>query len=221
MKNILIVLGAVIGMIFPAIAQLEEGVISYDIEVSSDDPQMSMVAGMMEGSTSETIFQGKKVRVEVDMGDVMAQTIIINEEETPQMLTLMDGMMGKYGIPTEKLDKVDDEEAPDFEVEVTGETKKIFDFECVKAIVTDEDGNEMIFWCTKEINPNASANKSLRDKLPGFPLEFEMYANKFHMLYTANDVSKKLPKKMDGMFSTKIPKGFKEVSKEDMKKMGM
>lgn len=223
MKKLLLALTVLTVSLFPSLAQLETGVVYYDIEVStnSSNPQMSMVAEMMEGSTSTMYFDGEKSRFELDLGQVMEQIIVVNKSENPQMLTIMDGMMGKYAIPIADIDKLNEEneeKLPQMDTEETSETKDILGYKCIKVIVTHENGQQMDYWCTKEI-PKISRGKDNID-LPGFPLEFSTSENKMNMKFTATEIKTKLPKnKKGGWFSTKTPKGFKEISKEDLEKM--
>ena len=127
-------------------AQLEEGHVKFNLDVSASDPQMEMAVGMMQGSTVDVYFSGESIHSEVNMGAVMkVQTIVLGE--SGEALILMSGMMGNTAVPTstEAMEKeAEANPAPEMEIELVDETKEILGYTCKKAIITDEDGNETI-----------------------------------------------------------------------------
>lgn len=152
MKKILFSFALLLGSFTMNYAQITEGHVKYKIEVSTENPDMEMVVGMMQGSTLDIYFKEKMTRAEMKMGSMMNITTI-SDEKSGEILMLMSGMIGKKAISTstEELQGETEVEKPTYEVELVDETKEIAGYSCKKAILTDEDGNENIFWYTEEI----------------------------------------------------------------------
>lgn len=201
-------------------AQKTKGRVSYDVFVSSDDPQTSAYVENMEGSVLELYFGEGKVRTEMYMGDLMS-TISISIDGNDTTLTLLDGMMGKIAMKT-TLEDLDDEQRLAYterDVElVEGETKEVMGYNCKKAIVTTADENEAIVWYTEDLVPAYRGGMYLYDEIPGVPLEMSSAWGKMDMKMVAFDYSKKL-KKPEKLFNMEIPKGFTLRTQEEMKEM--
>lgn len=201
-------------------AQKTKGRVSYDVYMSSDDPQTSAYVDNMEGSVLEIYFGEGKVRTEMYMGDFMSTTSISAEGEDTT-LTLLDGMMGKIAMKT-TLDDLDDEQRLAYterNVElIEGETKEIMGYTCKKAIVTTADEQESVVWYTEELVPDYRGGMYLYDEIPGFPLEMSTSWGKMNMKMVAFDYSKKL-KKPEELFSMEIPKGYTLRTQEEMQQM--
>ncbi|MEX2485189.1 MAG: hypothetical protein WED10_11535 [Brumimicrobium sp.] len=202
-----------------AFSQKTKGRVSYDVYISSDDPQTSAYIENMEGSTLELYFGEQKVRSEMYMGDFMTTTSI-SHEGLDTTLTLLDGMMGKIAMKT-TLEDLDDEQRLAFterNVDLIDETKEIMGYTCKKAIVTTADENEAIVWYTPELLPDFRNGIYLYDEVPGVPLEMTSTWGNMDMKMVAFEYSKKL-KKPEKLFSMEIPKGFTLRTSEEMKEM--
>lgn len=202
------------------LAQKTKGQVSYDVFITTDDPQASAYVDNMKGSILELYFGEGKVRTEMYMGDMMSTTSIsIDGNDTT--LTLLDGMMGKIAMKT-TLDDLDDEQRLAYterDVElVEGESKEIAGYTCKKAIITTADENEAVVWYTEELVPAYRGGMYLFDEIPGVPLEMTSSWGKMDMKFVAFDYSKKL-KKPEQLFSMEIPKGFTLRTAEEMKQM--
>jgi len=202
------------------LAQKTKGQVSYDVFMSSDDPQTSAYIENMEGSILELYFGEGKVRTEMYMGDFMSTTSIsIDGKDTT--LTLLDGMMGKIAMKT-TLEDLDDEQRLAYterDVElVEGETKEVMGYTCKKAIITTADEKEAIVWYTEELVPAYRGGMYLYDEIPGVPLEMTSSWGKMDMKMVAFDYSKKL-KKPEKLFSMEVPKGYTLRTQEEMKQM--
>ncbi|MDG1427593.1 MAG: hypothetical protein P8P87_01815 [Crocinitomicaceae bacterium] len=73
-----------------SIAQLKEGRISYDIEMSSDDPDKAMAVAMFGASTMDLYFSGDLARTELNFGSMMSMATLVNNE-TEDILILKGG----------------------------------------------------------------------------------------------------------------------------------
>ncbi len=209
-------------------AQLTEGEVKYTIEASADDPSaddpsMDMAVALMQGSKMAIYFSGEKARTELDMGSMMSMKIIV-DGDSEKILMLMGGMMGEIAIPSttkelEELEENDDE--PEVDLELIDESKKILGYTCKKAILTNEDGSEIIYWYTTEIEFNRIGQTSMSSEVPGFPLEFEVNQGGLIMSFTATEFNETLSDDEETLFSTEVPEGYTVMTMEDMKGMGM
>ncbi|PCI08617.1 MAG: hypothetical protein COB73_06690 [Flavobacteriaceae bacterium] len=96
MKNLLFTLAVVCFSLNFTNAQSSEGHIKYDIDVSSDNPDMAMAVSMMNGAKMEVAFSGKKSFVMMNMGVIMTMKTVTDEDG--KVLLLIEGMMGKKAI---------------------------------------------------------------------------------------------------------------------------
>lgn len=199
-------------------AQMTEGHIAYSVEFSSKDPDFQMYSAMMQGSKLDIYFAKGKSRTEMKIGTLMETTVVI-EDATKEMLTLMSGMVGKKAIKGKVEEDQIKEEQPKFTVELINETKKISDYTCKKAIVTDEEGSKYTFWYTEEIKINTKGQKYFDGYgIPGFPMQMEIQQNGMDIKMVATAVEKALPKKHT-LFSMAVPEGYEVVTEEQMGEM--
>jgi GLPGLI family protein len=221
MKNLLFTFLVTTCTILPLFGQMTEGHISYKMEATSDNPDMQMAVSMMQGSTLDVYFKEKQTRAEMKMGAMMNMTTISNENNG-EMLMLMSGMVGQNAIKS-NLKELDSAQAekPKTEVTLENETKVIEGYTCKKAIVTDEEGTESVFWYTEEISVAKKGQNYLNESVPGFPMQSEINNNGLKMIMTVTKVDKKLDKKATELFDMTIPSGYKEMTMEQLKSMGM
>lgn len=222
MKKIIISIALVALSTITSVAQIAEGHVAYKIDISTDEPDMQMVVGMMQNSSLDIYFKEKSTRAEMKMGTMMTMTTITNEKSN-EMLMLMGGMVGNNAILT-NLDELDAQKAtekPSYTVELIDEKKTIADYSCSKAILTDEDGNEMVFWYTDQIEISKKGQNYLYEDVPGFPMEYVINNKGLKMAMTVTKIDQKLDKKSADLFDMKIPSGYKEMTLEDLKKLGM
>lgn len=204
-------------------AQMEEGHISYSVEASTDNPEMQMVIGMMQGSTMEMYFKKDFSRSEFKMGTIMTN-ITVNDVKTKKSLMLMSGMMGKVAVKTdlEELEKKNKKDEPKVTITPTTETKEIIGYKCTKYLVTVEGGSDLAYWATEEITADMTGQNYVQKDVKGFPLEFEIENNGMKMKMTTTKLEKTLTKEQrDTYFDMKVPAGYTEKTMEDLQKMGM
>ena len=221
MKNIFLTLCTILTTTVILNAQITEGHVSYKIDASTDDPEMQMVVGMMQGSTLDVYFKEKMTRSEMKMGAMMTMTTITNEE-SKDVLTLMSGMVGNNAIKSSltELEENKPEDSP-FEVTLVEESKTIEGYLCKKAILTAEDGSESIYWYTTELNVSRKGQSYLNDQIPGYPLQFELNNGPMKMTITMASIETKLDKKKaTSLFDMAIPSGYKEMTMEEFQSMG-
>lgn len=206
-----------VGSVF---SQISEGHISYSIELKSDNSDMQLAIGMMQGSTLDVFFKDKATRAEMSMGTLMKVTTI-SEENTGNVLMLLNGIVGQKAIKTttEAL-KAQLSEEPDYTVTLIDESRLIMGYDCKKAILTDEEGQESIFWYNENIQISKKGQQYLYEDIPGFPMQYEIKNNGLKMLMTITSLETQLDKNTT-LFEMNIPEGFKEMSIDQVKTLGM
>ena len=190
---------------------------------SSDDPEMAAAAGMMAGSSMTMFMKDKFSRADLRMGSMMEMKTIINTE-TKDALMLMDiSMMGMKNATKFNLDEMEEEEEEEMDVDIQllDETRTILGYTCKKALVEDEEGNEMIFWYCEDISFNTEGNRYMRDDIPGQPLEFEIIADGMTISFKATSIDKSISSKdAKSIFNMDIPEGYEEKSMEELNAIG-
>lgn len=217
MKSITTVFIVLLGMFNFIGAQNMEGHISYKIEVSSDNPDIQPMLGMMNGSTMDLYFSDMNSRAELKMGTMITTTTIL-DLNSKKMLTLTSGMMGKNAIQGTIPENDEVEKEEDVKIRLTDETKKIIGLTAKKAIVILDDGQEFDFWYTDEIAANLKGQAMIKKHgIPGVLLEMVIDQNEFKMTFTATSFEKKLPKKHE-LFKMEVPEGYTVRKAEDLMK---
>lgn len=224
MKKIALVLAMTAITSIMSFAQLEEGFISYEIEVSSDNPDMAMAVTMFAGSKMDLYFDDNKARTELNMGTYMNMSTVV-DNETKEVLLLMGGMMGNKAVltNTDEMGAKDtaEEEIEDPKITLTSEEKEIAGYNCKKAIIADEEGNEVEYWYTEDIKPVSTDEKSTISKLPGLALQYSLDNGEMIMTFTASKIEDSLDKKTKKeKFSFEIPSGYEEMTFEQFSKIG-
>jgi GLPGLI family protein len=223
MKNFILLLSVFCSVSISSLkAQITEGHISYKIDISSDDPDMAMAAAMLQGSKMEMYFKEKATRVEMKMG-AMVKIASINDEGSGNVLILMDGVMGKNAVQTtiSETEKSNEGYMPNYDVTFSNETKVIEGYTCKKAILTDEDGNESVYWFTEEILLSKKGQNYLNEEIPGMAMQYDMNNNGLKMTLTVTSVEPKLDKKeAESLFDTTIPEGYSVMTMDELKMMG-
>jgi GLPGLI family protein len=221
MKNFILTLFILASVTFSLKAQLTEGHFTYTIEASSENPDMQMVTGMMQGSTLDIHFKDKITRSEMKMGSMM-NIVTVSNENSGEILLLMSGMIGKNAIlmTAEEIEALS-KDKPTMDVELLDETKTIEGFLCKKAVLSDENGGESIFWYTEEIEISKVGQTYMNEEVPGFPMQYDINNNGLKMTMTVSKFEKNLAKNTKSLFEMEIPEGYKTLTLEELEKMGM
>lgn len=220
MKTFLAIFALLLLFSFSVTAQTTEGHVSYSVTVSTDNPDMQMVIGMMDGSKMDIYFTPEATRTDVKMG-LMMSVISITDLKTKEVVSLMDGMGSKFATKNSITDLTENSDSSDVKITYTDETKTILDLKCKKAIVKSAEGVESFFWYTEEIKINVEGQNYLNSKVPGFPMEFDVYNNGLTMKFTATNIEKELAKKTKTtLFDMTIPEGYELKTTEELMQMG-
>ena len=221
MKNFILTLFILASVTFSLKAQLTEGHFTYTIEATSENPDMQMVTGMMQGSTLDIHFKDKITRSEMKMGSMM-NIVTVSNENSGEILLLMSGMIGKNAIlmTAEEIEALS-KDKPIMDVELLDETKTIEGYLCKKAVLSDENGGESIFWYTEEIEISKVGQTYMNEEVPGFPMQYDINNNGLKMTMTVSKFEKNLAKNTKSLFEMEIPEGYKTLTLEELEKMGM
>ena len=204
---------------FYSFSQLSEGHITYSIKINVTDPEMQMVAGMLDGSKMELYFSENQTRSELNMGMIMNITTI-SDADKDSLVILMGGMMGQNALKTsitEMTNKIGADSTS--KLQLLDETKKILDYNCKKAVLIDVAGNRSEFWYTNDVIVSKLGQTYLNADIPGFPMEFELNNNGVNMKLTATDFVKDISSSKH-LFLLEIPSGYSILQKDDLLKMG-
>ncbi|MCC6383793.1 MAG: DUF4412 domain-containing protein [Bacteroidia bacterium] len=217
MKNLKMNLLAVLFLLSAATnAQqaFNEGKIIFEISYPNADIPDQQLAMM---PTEMTMYLKRdKSRVEMSMGMGMS-TVVINDNKAKVATTLMDVMGNKIATKvTEEDVKKENEKQPDVKVSITDETKDIAGYKCKKAVVTDgEGGSYDLYYCEDITVEGGNWSQKGYENIKGLPLQYSINQGGMNMQMTAKKVSSE--KVDDGLF--RIPTDYKEMSKEELKKM--
>lgn len=205
--------------VFSVFGQKTSGQVSYDVFVSTDDPQTQSYISNMEGSMLELYFHDGKIKSELFMGEFMT-TSTISHKGKDTALVLLDGMMGQIAMKSTEDDMSDEQKLAmsKRDVELVDETKEIMGYECKKAIVTGADDKEAVIWYTTEIVPSYRDGQYMYEDIPGVPLEINSSWGKMDLQMVAFEFKKKI-KKPEKVFSMEVPNGFVLRTAEEMKQM--
>ncbi len=193
-----------------------EGHITYSLDFSSDNPEMAMGIAMMKGSTMDLYFTNNKSAAEMQMGSIMKMKTA-TDIKLDKGLVLIEMMGQNLATEITSISKTAQENTTNFKIIETTETKKILDFVCTKKIAKDDEGNEYIFWLTKDLKVNLQGLQQFNQQFDGTPLEFFVNQSGMNIHFLATHFSKTVDAKI---FSLEIPEGYQVVTEDDLKNMG-
>ena len=189
------------------------GKITYKISVSEDLPEQAKA--MMPKTM--TLYVGKN-KIKTELFTQMGMQSSIEDLENKTKVSLIEVMGQKFAI-RDSWEDVQEEmkNAPDVEMERTGETKEVVGYTCEKVLAKKvEDGEVMATaWVTSELDAPDNINFSNPhfNDTNDMMMEFEMDAGNGMMLtFTAIEVDDKKVK--DKEFE--IPEDFKETTREEL-----
>ncbi len=219
MNKLIIITAVFFTAVFSVFGQKTSGQVSYDVFVTTDDPQAQSYVSNMEGSILELYFHEGKIKSELFMGELITTTTV-SEKDEDTVLVLVDGMMGQIAMKTTENDMSDEQKLAmsKRDVELVDESKEIMGYECKKAIVTGADDKESVIWYTTEIVPSYRGGQYMYEDIPGVPLEINSSWGKMDLKMVAFEYKKKI-KKPEKVFSKEVPSGFVLRTAEEMKQM--
>lgn len=202
------------GITTPLLAQktISDVRITYKVELPPEQLQME---AMFAGSNMTQYIRGNLSRIDMNFNVVNYIYLINAKDET--VVTLMDNHGDKYLIRSDK--KVYEQDMKRYQsTQFTdqNETREIAGYKCRKAIGKMEDGSTFDVYYTTDIVPENKYYNRRFMNLKGIPLEFEIVIKagaKMRAVATKVDLSPVPASVFD------VPKGYKEITQEELKKI--
>ncbi len=204
-------------------AQMTKGIVVYDMEMKSANEQVQAQLDMMAGSTMKLVFDDENYVTKMSTPFYISETIYNDEEEKALQLNEAGGMKSATYMTPEELEEQGNEQnggadAEDPDVEITDETMDIEGYECTKVILTTSTG-KTVLWVTDEIKFKPENSQFTVEDVDGFPLRIERDVEnmgmKMTIVLTASKIKDEI--KMKDPFNIEVPKGYEEMTLEQLK----
>jgi GLPGLI family protein len=211
MKRIITLLLLIVMSNTLMLGQVTDGYIHF--EVKFEDDGLSDQEKAMLPTEAEMWFSGEQMLMRMPSAMGMETKVLTRGDE---MYILMDVFGNKMAIKSGKEEmKKSARKEKSFKVKtVTGETKTIAGYECLKAIMTAEDGEEMVVWFSKSLKVKSDWYYNM-EGIDGFPLEFSTSSNGMKFKMIATEVKTNKPDQQ--LFV--LPSDFKVMTQAEMQKM--
>ena len=207
---------------------IDEGYLKMEIsDIKVEKPELQQIVPMMQGSTQEIYFNQTKQKVVLGLMSGMMQVQVFQDFDSDNFETYMD-MMGnkiKSVMGPEQLAEQKKNAAA-----LLANTKVIYDkedrkdimgYSCYKGTLKVEGDSpmNMTFYLTNEVNiPQAYVQNLSHIELEGSPLEMQIsVAGMMDLTYTAVELKREL----DPNFFVKPEGAYKEMTMDELKKMGL
>ena len=196
--------------------EINEGVITMKITMSSDNDQINSSLAMLGNMSTTTFFKGKK-SLTLLSNPMSGTTSTIIDNDKKEMLLLMDNpMMGKK-FKKSSIES-SEEDLKNITVNETGDTKNILGYKCKGYdVIISKDGKEskMTMYVTDIIRAPNQQNWALSKKIKGFPLYLSVNAKQgAYAITTIMEATEIKSEKVDSSkFDMTIPEGYTEMTK--------
>lgn len=201
-----------------ALAELKEGVISYEMTMSSTDEEVQNNLDMLGPTQITMTFNKDFVKTESQSMMMVQKTIFDLNKDKGLMLQEMMGKKVAIFMTREEAEGVSrrGRKEDDITYEKTDEYKTILGYECRKVIAKTENGVITMF-VNDEIVSDLPNSQFYSEKIGGLVLEMKMDMEQngrtFSMNYVATSIKEKIKEKEP--FSMEVPKGYKEMTMEE------
>jgi len=215
MKKITLSIVAIGLACFTAFGQMTEGVVSFDMTMSSDDEAMQAQLDMMGVSEMIFTFKDKSYKSELTNMFMKQKTVFNEKENLGYMFSEIMGKKTAVKMTPEELEEKKEKDSKltdNSKVTYFEEYKEIAGYKCQKVAVATEE-SEIIMFVTKDIKTNSESQFTPKN-VEGFALEvtspMNRGGNQMTMTMTAKKVNKTI--KDSDPFSLAVPKGYKEMT---------
>lgn len=203
--------------------QLTNAVVKYNMETTQSTPQTGeMTIHMdMDYYILDTDF---KMTMDMNMMGMAMHIETLMDTEAKTGVALIDAMGQKLGAKITAADyeklKEDGKSLQVSKVEPISGTEKILGYECQKANVTTEGGQQMLVYFTKAIKPLEfpGADKIFIKGIDGLPIKYEMNVEGGSVNVTLEGINEGIVKASD--FNYEIPEGYTELTYQQLTQMG-
>ncbi|MBW8684247.1 DUF4412 domain-containing protein [Chitinophaga rhizophila] len=170
-----------------------------------------------EGGTLTQYMKGHLSRVDIDFKNVHYSYLINSKQES--VVTLINNHGDKYLIRAGKEEYTKElKEYTQVQFKDAGETKQIAGYNCKKAIGKMADGQTFEVYYTADLIPENKQYNRRFINLKGIPLQFEIInksGSKMKVVATKVDLYA-----VPGSYFDVPKTGYKEISREELQKMG-
>lgn len=222
MKNIThsfksILLGCFCLLLSTAFGQMEEGYIRYDFTYEALTDEAAEVLAFMPDSHYDFYFTPNNSAFHIEMGIYLNLTIV-RDFKTEKIFMKKDLGGEKTAIKStftayENYLKTEenDKEAADEEADITylDETKTIKGYTCKKALITDEDGGEVIYWYTDELKVKGLEETAFDNGLSGTVMAFELENEGIKTTCMVSQIKNEIEDQ--SVFDMNVPEGYEEI----------
>ncbi len=212
--------------------KITEGYVKYEIsdikaEGEEANPQFEMMKGMLQGTITKVFFTKEKSLSTVSaMGGMSMTKVETDKDGNINMYMDVMGQKLSMKMTKEEAEKINKENNPNGKMEYVhhkDKTKKILGYTAhlveVKVPEDSKDMGKMEFWVTDEIEAQGQVQQGIDNKeIGGFPLEFTISVKgQFTMKTSATEFKKDFDKSVFDFDK----KGYKEMTQEELQKMGL
>lgn len=218
MKKILLLFVAMLSLNAIAQSEINEGVITSKMTMSSSNEQMNAQLAMVGDIPITTYFKGQKSRTE-QVSQMIGNNTSIVDNSSKKILVLMDNPM----VGGKKFNKIDikapkKEFIENVKVSATGDIKTIAGYVCKGyEIKVKEGGNErkMTMYTTDKIKAPTKDTAEFGDKIKGFPMLTIVNIDQGGMplTVTMEVTAVKAEKVDDSKFDMTVPEGYSKMEK--------
>lgn len=197
-------------VLFPSFSQIKQGVVKYDLIYHGvDDPS---VESMFQDAYMNLSFMPGKAHLELNFGMLGVITTITDENSSKSLV--MTEMMGqKMAVWTDVETNQKEIENNQNEVQLVDGQREIAGYTCKKALVIDQEGNELEVWYTDQVSVYTKGQTVFDSKIPGFPMYIQTYQNGIVIEFTVTEIETKVNKKI---FKMKVPKGLEVKTMDEI-----
>ena len=181
-----------------------EGIIEYEIVYSNYDAQYESAIAMQP---TYTLIEYKDGISRTTMPNTAGKTIILTQNSTGKVITLLDLMGMKYGVRSTF--DIENTETP--KIQYTEGKKDILGYICKKAILEEDDISYEVYY-TEEIKTFSDANFGFQ--IPGTPLEVKAINKFYTVIHKATNIEEKNLEPIRMI----IPSDYEEKTEEELRK---
>lgn len=186
------------------------------IEFSASVLDMSNSMASMAPSKMTIKFKKNKSCVEMSAGMGLFTTSFVSDPQTKSLIQMVKLLNKKFWISQDSNDIKKENEASQFEIKATTETKVIAGYKCIKAIVhpinTAVESPDFTIYYTKELNIQNPNFANPYYTIDGVLMEYQMKKFGLEMRFVAQKIINEVVE--DVVFE--VPADFKKISQQEM-----
>jgi len=223
MKKFVYFLFALLISVPSAFAQkmLKEGYVKMELtKASSDNEEMAMAIGMMEGSVTELYFKQDMYATKMNMmgGMIEMKTLVNSASNTMDMLFNAGGQKMWINSTLDEASKSNADVTKDAKITYDYNDKKVIaGYNCFKMMIDVPGENEMKItgYVTKEIATDANLIQGMQSlKFEGYPMEYTVVNPMMSLTMSAKEVKETVDA---SQFQLKTD-GYKKMTMDEFQK---